>query len=45
MANKGRINKMNRVKKLVAKQATKRAALKAELKKARTGEIDFARVM
>ncbi len=45
MANKGRINKMNRVRKLVTKQASKRAALKDELKKARTGEIDFARVM
>lgn len=45
MANKGRINKMARVKKLVAKQADKRQALKEELKKARTGEIDFARVM
>lgn len=45
MANKGRINKMARVKKLVAKQAAKRAALKAELYTARKGEIDFSRVM
>lgn len=45
MANKGRINKMARVKKLVTKQAEKRATLREERRKARTGEIDFARVM
>ncbi len=45
MANKGRINKMKKVEKLVAKQAAKRKALREELKTARVGKISFDRVM
>ena len=45
MAKIGTINKMNRVGKLVKKQAAKRKALKAEQKKARTGAIDFEQVV
>ena len=45
MANKGRINKMARVEKLVKKQAEKRKALREERRKARTGAIAFERVM
>lgn len=45
MAKIGVINKMNKVGKLVKKQAAKRAALKAQLNKARTGELDFEEVI
>lgn len=45
MAKIGVVNKMNKVGKLVKKQAAKRAALKAELNKARTGELEFEEVI
>lgn len=45
MAKIGVVNKMNKVKKLVKKFAAKRAALKAEMNKARTGELDFEQVI
>lgn len=45
MAKIGVVNKMNKVKKLVKKYAAKRAALKAEMNKARTGEVDFEQVI
>jgi small subunit ribosomal protein S14 len=45
MAKIGVINKMNKVGKLVKKQKPKRAALKKELNKARTGGLDFEQVI
>lgn len=45
MAKIGVINKMNKVGKLVKKQAAKRASLKAELNKARKGELEFEEVI
>lgn len=45
MAKIGVINKMNKVGKLVKKQAAKRAALKAEMNKARIGELEFEDVI
>ncbi len=45
MAKIGVINKMNKVGKQVAKQKDKRAALKAERKKARKGELEFEQVV
>lgn len=45
MATLGRINKMKRVGKLVKKQQAKRARIKAELDKARVGELEFEQVI
>lgn len=45
MAKIGVINKMNKVGKLVKKQASKRAALKEQLNKARTGDLDFEEII
>lgn len=45
MAKIGTVNKMKKVKKLVDKYAAKRATLKAEFNKARTGELDFEQVI
>ena len=41
MARVGVINKMNKVGRLVKRDNAKRKALKAELQKARKGELDF----
>jgi small subunit ribosomal protein S14 len=45
MAKIGVINNMKRVGKLVKKQAAKRAILKAQLNKARVGELDLEEVI
>jgi small subunit ribosomal protein S14 len=45
MSKVGRINKMQNVERQVKNQTARRAALKAELAKARTGELDFATTM
>jgi small subunit ribosomal protein S14 len=45
MAKIGVINKMNKVGRLVKKQKAKRTALKAEQRKAITGDLDFEQVV
>ncbi len=45
MAKTGVVNKNNKVKKLVKKYAAKRAALKAQMNKGRTGQLDFEQII
>ncbi|MDB5477874.1 MAG: ribosomal protein [Alphaproteobacteria bacterium] len=45
MAKIGVVNKMNRVGKMVKQQRAKRATIKAELNKARIGELEFEQVI
>ena len=45
MSKVGRINKMQNVERQVRNQKAQRADLKAQLAKARTGELDFSATM